>query len=256
MQLSNARQPAQIGITTVLLSIIMLYIGVSVSARILRQVQLETARTESTQSFNQAEALIAQEINNGADKDSSAYTDSSVKILDPDDDILYVKKGETISVKLCGEDRLNTIIGNKLPSIYFQSQTYSGVPTTQLLIRKIYKDSGITKSQQQYVNNCPTSYPTPKNGRFYCEIPPGRQTLEFNWGSTKCDRDSDQTVIIMVLGADTYIGMKGLARHYRSASYNSMGNEVRVIEQAETDPSAPGMFQFGVLVNGQITSSY
>ena len=259
MRQNYRHRPAQIGITTVLLSIIMLYIGVSVSARILRQVQLETARTESAQRFNRAEMLIAQEINNGnlSQKEQGIDGNESVQQLDPQDDILYVKKGETISIKLCGNK--NILSSNKLKRIYYQTQNYASASTkTQLLIRRIYKDAGITKSQQQYINNCYNQSTSLYNNRFYCYINPGSASnqlqLNFNWRTT-CD-DNAETVVIMVLGADTYLGMEGLARHYRSASRNPMGNEVRVIEQAETDPSAPGMFQFGILVNGAINSTY
>ena len=269
MRQNYRHRPAQIGITTVLLSIIMLYIGVSVSARILRQVQLETARTESAQRFNRAEMLIAQETNNGDLSQKTQGNDDdneSVQKLLPQDDILYVKKGETISIRLCGDNTSNTLGASggstgctgtncKLQTIYYGSNS----PTsTQLLIRRIYKDSsGVTKSQQQYFANCPNLQPPSSLHlkRFYCGIDRGWQNLTFKWKNNCSDSDVE-TAIIMVLGDDTYIGMKGLARHYRSASRNPMGNEVRVIEQAETDPSAPGMFQFGILVNGAINSTY
>ena len=57
-------------------------------------------------------------------------------------------------------------------------------------------------------------------------------------------------MIITALKHDTYIYMNGIADRIRAVAGNELGNQVRVIEQTETEPAAPVMLNYSVFVGG------
>ena len=269
MQTSRQRQKAQIGITTVILSIILLYIGVSVSWRIVRDTQQEAARSESTQAQIVAEQMVSlsgysagERYNQGAVSGGGTAADSSVKQITPSRgnnfDMIYVKVGEAIAVTV-KSSMLDP--DGTLPRIYYG---YGSSNNPKLLIRRIYNEGGKTQSEQDFIGSTSCSRSCSASVGGYCV------------NGFRCYHDSGlkfhngETATIMVLTNDSYIGMEGLAKHYRAASYaqghgdgtttgagdtynsGAQGNEARVVEQLETEPTTPGMFQFSVLVNGQI----
>jgi len=243
------------------LSVILLFIGISVSWRIIQQTRQELTRMESTTALNVAENIANIEGRN-TDKESGLGSNSAVKYIAATEDMVYMKKGETITVII---DKQNVdggiLTSGHLANIYYGSP--GAVP--KLLIRRIrshYTRSGsnciLTSTEVQQVYGPPTAFSCSGSTAGMCGNgftnyyqPTALDVRAPAGGTPDCPGTQDR-VVIMMLEADSYIGMKGLARHYRAASYSSE-NEARIIEQAETDPSAPGLFQFGILVNGDIS---
>ncbi len=263
MQTSSRRQEAQIGITTVILSIILLYIGVSVSWRIVRATQQEAARSESTQAQIVAEQMVSL---SGYDKDETRQDVGATaggagaavkKVAGTDFDMIYVKVGEAIAFKPNS---------TSVPTIYYGYGNADKDKNPKLLIRRIFQEGSdeTTQSVQKLIKDCSTCR-SDESGKDYCQN--GFRcfvTAEDLSGLDWALNPGKDTITIMVLAEDSYIGAKGLAKHYRAASYaqghgdgdqfnsGAQGNEARVVEQLETESTTPGMFQFSVLVNGQI----
>lgn len=267
MQTTLGRQPAQIGMSTVLLSIILLFIGTSVSWRIVQQTQQELARTESTVAFNVVENMMSTEgdVSYKDDAKGSSGTQAAVTKLGVgnDPDMLYLKKAETISIKINSEN-INSFppgpSGKRLPDVFFNGG-YSSGDTPRLLIRRLRTNaSGVTEAKQVYIcpNTSTAGCTTPSSTNCktsslaqdkFCKTAPVKYRFTWNEGIKEGD-----IIVFMMLNNDSYLAMKGLARHYRGAAYSdTTSNEARVIEQLETDESAPGLFQFGIMVNGSIT---
>ncbi len=215
---------------------------------------------ESTTALNVAENIANIE-GRDTDKESGLGSNSAVKYIAATEDMVYMKKGETITVIIDDQNVSGGIlISGHLPNIYYGQPGIS----PKLLIRRIRSCYNNATSKDLLSTSVQQVYGPP--GSFSCSgstsgmcgngftnyyQPTALDVKAPGYESSSCPYREDR-VVIMMLEADSYIGMKGLARHYRAASYSSE-NEARIIEQAETDPSAPGLFQFGILVNGDIS---
>ncbi|MBQ6154639.1 hypothetical protein IJJ27_02260 [bacterium] len=251
MQNKNQKFSAQIGVTAVLLTIVLLGIGVSVTTRIVRQVGEETARTESTQAFNRAESNATTQDNlSGVQGSGNIKTQSFSQTNPTGGDHIYLQAGQT------AEAPASAVNGKTIYWEYSDSadnnkcDPKASQKAPALLI--IHDSSKSGKSIAYY-------YPIRP---WYCENTSNYSGYEKGGKGSSGYQNAykinltDTTGIVRVkaLYANTYVQLQGLVSRTRSAASNEGGNEVRVVEQTQTEPAAPHIFDYSIFVaNGNIS---
>ena len=236
----SRRQAAQIGITAVLLTTVLLAIGVSVTTRMVSQTQQETSRQESTGTLNQAESGAA---NDQTISDNNIYVEQTTSSSVGEG--IEIQAGDTIEID-----------GSSVSGNITIDWSGCGANQAALLISKV--TSGNIEYYPIACSSCDGGSGSTKCGT----TGPYTGFVEANYSGdseypSRYTISADPSAIyrVKVLFQDTNIRSDGLTKVTRSAAANEAGGEVRVVEQRETaKPAAPSVFDYGIFVaNGSIT---
>jgi len=238
---------AQIGVTAVLLTTVLLAIGVSVTSRVVQQVAQDTQRSESTQVLNQAERAAstgqngahnysdtASSINTNATSKQDSYTGNQSRI--------YVEAGDTLQAN-ASDVRGKTLRWEE--TVDGACNTSNPRPAVMVI-----HDDGTTA---EYRIVAPTSCAGTSQYSGYESSLGASSGYQSSWTIPNW---ASGIVRIKVLYKNAYVNLDGLIQTIRGAAESQSGNEVRVVEQNQTTPAAPHIFDYAIFVaNGSITQS-
>ncbi len=265
MKNNLSRSPAQIGIIAVVLTTVLLVIGVSVGTRVTQDAAQNTQRTESTQAVDSAEGNLelinpdgtvvpgtdAQEIIT-----DQTGTTSQVANVTSNNNSILLSEGETVEVTLDDNNLNAQLLWHRVGE-----SCDSGTNSPGLLISQYYP-VGNTQEVQYYLL---TSHDKTRDGYLTAQIPSGSGSLYQNSTSLSSLTASNpnfplasgQTLRIKALFCNTTIDLPGLVTITRSASQDSSEEQVRILEQRSTDPTAPAIFDFALFAGqGDLRANY
>lgn len=229
------KYPAQIGVIAVVLTTILLAIGVSVSTRITQEAVQNAERTESTQTFNVAEGGVET---GGTGTDNVDVVSNIVG-----DNAIYLSAGESVEIKLDGT----------MPDIFWNLNTICSTSNKgPALLISYYPDN----TTVQYYPISGFGADCNRDG-YLSSVDPGSGSVYKNKYS-----NADITggrIRIKALFTSTHIQMAGLVDTTRSAAQDELsGEQVRVVEQRQTDPAAPSVMDYALFAgtgNLQVTEA-
>jgi hypothetical protein len=265
--------PAQVGVATVLLAVVLLSIAVSVSFRVSEQVVQETARQESSQLTNEAEGIVStvSDVDEGevadqplVDNVTGSYegTESNANVErvvtsgreDNDDtfddtanvpDTIFLQVGETVSVDLKRVDLGKQIVYWEL----LEQKLLSCDDKAALLLSHIPTNG----REAEYYSISPVGCTGRSQWAGYIEASAGVGGKFANQVSlvSVLTTANEGTLRIKVLYNSTYLSINGLTDILRAAA--GSGNQVSVVEQNKTAPAPPHFSDFSIFAgDGQI----
>jgi hypothetical protein len=267
--------PAQVGVATVLLAVVLLSIAVSVSFRVSEQVMQETARQESSQLTNEAESIVStvSDVDEGevadqplVDNITGSYegTENNVNVdvervvtsgrEDNDDtfdntasvpDTIFLQAGETVSVDLRRVD-----LGKQIVYWELLEQKLSSCDDKAALLLSHIPANG---REAEYYSISPVGCTGRSQWTGYIEASAGVGIKFANQVSlvSVLTTANEGTLRIKVLYNSTYLSINGLTDILRAAA--GSGNQVSVVEQNKTVPAPPHFSDFSIFAgDGQI----
>ena len=264
---TQSTQPAQIGVTAVLLTTVLLAIGITVTSRVVNQVNQDTQRTESGQAYNIAESTVDSKVESAPAPGADGVLTTSKFSTSRGKSVIYLEAGESVEVRFAGSapgdtDR-NSDVRDQV--VYWEDAGSgntncitdgSGNYIRPALLLSWYPEGGGVQYMPVAARGCPVTGAS-KNLTGYVgadDDAPGGEFSSFLNSYKITDFSGKGTLRIKALYAGTYVSMDKLTRITRAAASNTGSNAVRVSEQNETDPTAPSVFDYGIFVaNGSIT---
>ncbi len=224
MQKNRRIHQAQIGAIAVILTTILLAIGVAISTRITREAAQEAERRESSKAFNLAEG--------GLETGSGANPLLSVSSITGDNTI-QLGAGETVELAL-GTSKLPQIdwninvncndpgVDGKHPALII-----SHYKNNELLSYEYVTGNGTSCDREGYVNSEVGT--SPYKNKY--------ENLGIEGGIVR----------IKALFSGTHLRIAGLTSITRSAAKDDFtGEQVRVVEQRQTEPAAPSVLDYAL----------
>lgn len=232
MQKNQKFYPGQIGTVAVILTSILLVIGVSVAARITKDANQATQRTESTQALNTAEGNLETQPEDAitqitGDDSMDISAGDSVEIKEPIGEPVVISFADRASESpKCTADQYAAL----LVSVYCTNA--SNITSVDYYPFRAVNDNnqtGFTASTAVTGDGIYTNKISAENGLGDCP-----------------DGSISKTVRIKVLFCNTKIKSAGLVTTTRSLSQDNSGQQARVIEQKETTPAAPSIMDYAL----------
>ncbi|MBQ6437768.1 hypothetical protein IJJ12_00100 [bacterium] len=253
----HRRISGQIGLAAVLLMTVLLLLALSVSTQVASTVMEETNRLESTQVLNQAESQVdaAQGLGNqtaGNITTTAAVNTDNPSINQKKGAVVWLKKGDNIKIDFPSSGD-NTLYWDYNDGS--NSNKATACSSSRLMLTNIYNNGNNSKSYIITSLGC-NSGNQKSADRTMCTAQgvsagtcffPFVNKIDLRGGGMSLESGE---IIITALGDSTYVYMNNIATRVRAAAKNTNDNQIRVVEQTETAPAAPVVFNYSLFVGG------